>query len=237
MASIILALNWLENTNVYVETVILSDSLSALVAIRQRKETCFVIKILTMITKLRYQGKVVNLEWIPSHCGIHGNEIADFFAKAALGKEVEIFNKLSLTEIKSEILKIYIQLWQDRWNLSRCTLKEVQPLVNKLYQCKLNRFYANILHRLRFGVIGLNTDLLRMKIHPTGNCENCNQVETIQHFLTECPKFMIERAMLIVETDISDTNEIMRLLKSSDTEKQRAIVRFVLRTKRLYKNN
>ena len=108
MAAIILALNWLENTNVYVETVILSDSLSALVAIRKRKEICFVIEILIMITKLRYQCKVVNLEWIPSHCGIHGNEIADFFAKAALGKEVEIFNKLSLTEIKSEILKIYI---------------------------------------------------------------------------------------------------------------------------------
>ena len=128
-------------------------------------------------------------------------------------------------------------MWQDRWNLSRCNLKKVQPFVINLYICNLNRFHASIIHRLRYGIIGLNADLLRMKIHPTGNCEHCNKVETIHHFLTECPKYIIERAMLLVEAGISDTSEINRLLRSSEIDTQRALVRFVLRTKRLYKKD
>lgn len=236
LAAIVLALSWLENINVYVGTVILSDSLSALHAIKEQKEISFVTEITTLITKLSYQGKNIYLEWVPSHCGLYGNEMADFYAKSALVNNIEICNKLSLSEIKSILFKKYRQFWQDRWNLSHCLLRRVEPEVNQIYSCKLKRSHESILHRLRIGIIGLNADLFRLNIHPTGHCIDCNAMETVNHFLTECPKYIIERTMLLVETNLSEPREIIRLLKSSEVETQKAIVRFVLRTKRLYKD-
>ena len=89
--------------------------------------------------------------------------------------------------------------------------------------CKLNRFEESILHRLRIGVIGLNLDLFRLSIHSTGHCNNCiGRTETVNHFLTECPKYIIERAT--VETDFSHPQEIMTLLKVSEIIKQKAAV-------------
>ena len=236
MAAIILALYWIQSINVYVGTVIFSDSLSSLVAITEQKEISFVTKILTLTTNLKYQGKDVYFEWIPSHCGINGNEMADMYAKKALEKNIEINNKLSLSEIKHVILKKYIMEWQNRWNGAYHYLKQSQPIVNCLYPCILGRFHETILHRLRFGIIGLNFDLKRLNIHPTGFCDNCQIIESIEHFLMECPKFTIERAMLLTETNISDPNKIADLLKSSNTNIQSALVRFVLRTNRLYRN-
>ena len=116
LAAIILALYWIQSINVYVGTVIFSDSLSSLVAITEQKEISFVTEILTLTTNLKYQGKDVYFEWIPSHCGINGNEMADMYAKKALEKNMEINNKLSLSEIKHVILKKYIMEWQNRWN-------------------------------------------------------------------------------------------------------------------------
>ncbi|XP_030839764.1 uncharacterized protein LOC115923421 [Strongylocentrotus purpuratus] len=238
LAAIVLALNWLENINVYVGIVIFCDSVSALLAIKDEKDITFVTEIITLSTKLSYQGKHIHLEWIPSHCGVHGNEMADFYAKSALQNNIEICNKLSFSEIKSIITSKYIKLWQDRWNNSDRSLRHILPTVNQPYECKLNRFEESILHRLRIGVIGLNLDLFRLNIHSTGHCNNCiGRTETVNHFLTECPKYIIERAMLLVETDLTHPQEIMTLLKLSEIVKQKAIVRFVLRTKRLYQNN
>ena len=60
------------------------DSISALLAIKDEKAITFVTEIITLSTKLSYQGKHIHLEWIPSHCGVHGNEMADFYAKYTL---------------------------------------------------------------------------------------------------------------------------------------------------------
>ena len=105
-------------------------------------------------------------------------------------------------------------------------------IVNQPYLCKLNRFEESILHRLRIGVIGLNLDLFRLNTHSTGHCNNCiGRTETVNHFLTECPKYIVERAMLLVETDLSHSQKIMTRLTILEIIKQKAIVRFVLRTK------
>ena len=81
LAAIVLALRWLDEANVYNKVVVLSDSLSALQAIKENKEENFVKEIIVLTTGLKYRGILICLEWIPSHCGIIGNETADFYAK------------------------------------------------------------------------------------------------------------------------------------------------------------
>ena len=73
------------------------------------------------------------------------------------------------------------------WNSSQCFLRQTQPTVNRLFPCNLKRFDERILHRLRLGIIGLNADLFRLNIHPTGKCNDCSGMETVSHFLIECP--------------------------------------------------
>ncbi|XP_071085626.1 uncharacterized protein [Haliotis cracherodii] len=64
--------------------VVLSDSLSALQAISGRNSNSrpnTVNNILFEYTKLSDQGQQVELCWIPSHLGIHGDETVDSLAK------------------------------------------------------------------------------------------------------------------------------------------------------------
>ena len=81
------------------------------------------------------------------------------------------------------------------------------------------------------GVTGLNADLFRLGNHPTGECDECGELETVDHILNDCPKYIIERSMLVVETNHSEWDNMTILLNSEDYNIQSAIARFVLRTK------
>ena len=50
----------------------------------------------------------------------------------------------------------------------------------------------------------------------------------------ECRKYVIERAMLLTETSKTYEIEILEMLKSPHVDTQKAIVRFVDRTRRFW---
>ena len=65
-----------------VEYVILSDSLSSLLAQTSfYPSDPFLVDILTRPTAIHRRGKSVRLFWIPSHVGVSGNERSDSAAK------------------------------------------------------------------------------------------------------------------------------------------------------------
>ena len=227
-------MQWIENLNVYTGIVIFSDSLSALLALKKQNQEPTILEILTITTNLKYKGIDIYLEWIPGHCGIAGNEIVDSCAKSALSNKIQIHNQISLSEIMQVITQSSKMIWQTRWNQSNSALKELQPSVSSTYQCNLGR-QETILHRLRFGVSGLNQDLFRLGIHPTGYCILCPEIETVRHYLIHCPKYIIERAMLLVEINESQSEKIMEYLSKRDPGIQKAFLRFVSRTKRFSK--
>ena len=116
LAAILLALHWIEDADLHSGAVIFSDSLSALTAMAQQnfKEN-LIIEILIKITHLYYKSINIFFEWIPSHCGIMGNETADLSAKQALSQPIEINNKLNYSEIKPQIQNYFMDQWQKRW--------------------------------------------------------------------------------------------------------------------------
>jgi len=90
LAAIALALDWVQSVEVYVGVVIFSDSLSSLMALQNNTiSESFVLEILSTLTKLNRTGKDISFEWIPSHCGINGNEMVDYYAKMALNKKLK----------------------------------------------------------------------------------------------------------------------------------------------------
>ena len=199
-------------------------------------------EILTLITHLKQNNIHVFFEWIPAHCGLRHNETVDYYAKAGLSGHIEIHNKPSLTGEKKRITQSANNSWQQRWEKNETPLREIQSLVTKPYQIALNRSQEMIIHRLRLGIIGLNEDLHKLGRHENGHCDHCPELETVDHFLISCPKYIIPRAMLLTETNLPDTCLWWNhYLKSHSPETQRALTRFVARSKRFptwwtYKN-
>ena len=80
------------------------DSLSALQAIKgsiYKVKNYIIYDIYNIITSLNNIGINVVLEWIPSHVGILGNELADKEAKNALSlHDIVVYNPLYKEDIK-----------------------------------------------------------------------------------------------------------------------------------------
>ena len=235
LAAIVLA-TWLDQLQLYTGAVIFSDSLSGLTAMKNATNDNFVHEILITLSHLRQKHITVNFEWIPAHCGLQNNEKVDYFAKLGLSNRIEIHNKTSFSSEKSKVLQKTNEEWQQRWQKTEYPLKQIQPTVPSNFSSSLTRNEEKIIHRLRTGVMGLNEDLHKIGLHDNGYCNECSDLETVQHFLISCPKYIIPRAMLIAESNLAHSGLIMTLLKSTNPNIERALVRFVQRTKRLELN-
>ena len=80
-----MALEWIDEYHP-IAVVILTDSASALEAIKNMKESSIIVEIYEKLFAINSFGIDVNLEWVPAHCGLPGNERADLLAKQASKK-------------------------------------------------------------------------------------------------------------------------------------------------------
>ena len=149
------------------------------------------------------RGIDIHLEWIPSHCGVHGNEVVDSLAKEdALLYLTEIRIPTSKKEAVSHLKHHQVEKWQSEWETSDTGrhLFHIQPKVKesvKLYN--LNRREEKIVHRLRLGKCNLNHYKHTINKHNTGLCEICQDPETVEHVLLQCKKFTKERKKMLLQ--------------------------------------
>lgn len=89
MVAMRVALEWLrDNKREWGRARIVTDSQSVLKSMMERKikSRCeLVSRVEALLEDLREEGKSVVIVWVPSHCGVKGNEAAD--EGAALGAE------------------------------------------------------------------------------------------------------------------------------------------------------
>ena len=79
--------------------VICSDSLSALKSLQNGLlHNPLVAEVLYMYNAIR--GRQLTFLWIPSHVGMHGNELADTLAKFALHRDVIVDVKLPFRDLR-----------------------------------------------------------------------------------------------------------------------------------------
>ncbi|KAG1714475.1 hypothetical protein GQR58_001470 [Nymphon striatum] len=112
--ALLLALDIVENST-YGRYIILSDSLSCLMALDNMKYShptiCDILVKLHLLTKSNH----VIFGWLPSHVGISGNEKADFAAKSALSLPVEP-QVISYKDFYMYIFKHILSIWQSKWD-------------------------------------------------------------------------------------------------------------------------
>ena len=172
--------------------LILSDSLSSLMAIQERKlDHPFLIDFMEGYSVLRQDGKEIALAWVPSHVGIRGNTKADEAAKEALALEVPENQKTKFSDLKEGTLKYIKQKWQAEWDEEvNNKLFKLQPDRTKPLPrgCK-SRKEESVLSRLHIGHSFFTNAYLLKEGEDQPVCIGCDEPLTIEHILVKCWDF------------------------------------------------
>lgn len=186
----------------YKQTVILSDSLSALQSLQNRSgnRPDLVNTILLEIHALAAQGVEIRLEWVPAHVGINGNEIADNIAKDALNnEEIECESNLAARETYPIIRQIIAHSWEENYSQLDIHINKIKShALSKTRSYSTNILEDAVVTRLRLGRTKLRADLGQYILEGGQNCIHCNTPETIQHFLFHCIKHAQHRQKYIL---------------------------------------
>ena len=77
------------------------------------------------------------------------------------------------------------------------------------------RVEERVINRLRCGHTGLNGSLHLIGKHPTGLCDNCGEVENVEHVLVVCERYREGRRELLEALGGRDVEWIRGMLKGN----------------------
>lgn len=183
------------------KAVIFTDSLSSLQALVQnpfksKLHSSLILKIKKSLFTCAGNQKDVQLVWIPSHCGIKGNECADTLAKDACSSTTadlsynthQGYDLLNLPKIKLQ------SSWQEQWNVTGRKKGRfyyaVQPTIRPKpwfygYK-KVSKTVTSVLCRIRLGFCCTPVFLHKIHARDSSLCE-CGLGEgTLDHIFFEC---------------------------------------------------
>ena len=93
-----------------------------------------------------------------------------------------------------------LQRWKENYEIQKPDL-HIGPIKRNLekwpWASLANRKAEVALARLRIGHVGLNHHLKRFNMTDSDLCTTCNVPETVDHFLTQCRKYIWSRRKLI----------------------------------------
>ena len=126
--------------------------------------------------------------WIPSHCGIDGNERGDQLAKESLDHDIDPLVGFHYADLKPQVNSYIQQLVQIKWDVAvhDRDLYFVKPTLGppKKFQ-HLTRAEEVVITRLRIGHTKATKSHILSRGPPTV-CHHCGQRLTIDHMLLEC---------------------------------------------------
>ena len=140
---------------------------------------------MNLLWSLSDKGTRVRFCWVPSHCGISGNEIVDQLAKDTLDQDP--LTSVHYTDMK-RLVNSYIQkLVQTKWDVSvhGSDLYRVKPTLGPPKFQHLTRAEEVVITRLRIGHTKATKSHILFRGPPTGG-HHCGQTLTIDHMLLEC---------------------------------------------------
>ena len=120
----------------------------------------------------------VTLQWIPSHCGVGGNEEADRLSK--MGSKLEqSAHSMSYSEAKVIVRNSFRTEWRQRLDIG--TEEDSIHQLDRATQVKI--------FRLRTGHCQLLPHLYRLNFFHSGECPSVTGPQTPYHILQSCPTF------------------------------------------------
>ncbi|XP_076042208.1 uncharacterized protein LOC143026096 [Oratosquilla oratoria] len=136
----------------------------------------------------------VHFCWVPSHVGIHGNELADKEAKEAAQCNNIPNTKIPHSDMKRIIKSHILNKWQEQWSspvlANNKKYKNIRNSINPWVSgFNLNRKKQVILTRLRIGHIPLTHKFI-LDSGSAPECAHCGTLMSVEHILVHCPKFL-----------------------------------------------
>ena len=191
------ALQFVKTNAVTQNFLIFTDSLSLIQSLQNMiLKNPLIGKIIRDINLSIEKGKNVVFCWVPSHCGIYGNEKADLAAKEALNKPISSI-KIPYSDKIPLIRKFLQSKWQSEWDKQTSNkLNEIKPKVGPPFTVHSSRKDQVVLNRIRIGHSRLTHSFLMENNKQRPKCHFCNlDVElTIKHIMIECSYFSVLRS-------------------------------------------
>lgn len=177
-------LSALELTDNNYDTIILTDSLSAVKAIQSFQQSNYTIQKIQNTLKEKTNIKIV---WIPSHIGITGNENADRLANSAHLTPNKINKTISNIDAYRSLKHIMFINRQEMWNKSSDKLKNVKSSLKIDVKDKrqLNRSDEVFLTRVRIGHT-IDSHSYYFSRTPRPGCVHCQVEYSVKHCILDC---------------------------------------------------
>ena len=166
--------------------------------------------MLNLLDELQWQisepnNRIIKFCWLPSHVGIHGNEVADAGAKAALSIPVVGKNEIPYSDLTPKVKTYVRNKWKEHYrycheNVRPIKLFSINPHIRPFYINGISRKDEVIIHRIRIG----HTRLTHSYVMEGGHidfpprchfCGNCPL--TVRHLMIECRYFYFLRERYI----------------------------------------
>ena len=158
------------------KTVVLSDCKSLLQSLQScRDQNQLMEDIRREFKELNSKTHLV-LQWIPSHCGVQGNEQADRLSKEG-SKATQYEHPVPYSEAKTLLKNCFHNSWKERLGIT--TERDSIDLLKRKEQVTI--------FRLRTGHCRLLAHLNRLHISHTDECPCGTSPQTPEHVLQTCP--------------------------------------------------
>lgn len=142
--------------------------------------------------------------WIPGHCGLMGNELADQAAKTATALMATVC-KAPPTDARPLLISYVMNRWQTEWDRQTSNkLHEIHPNI----RCRLTRNFENrwnqvVYTRCRIGHTRLTHSFL-LKGEEPPHCDACRTPLSVKHLLLDCTLYHQDRCQLRLPSAIKD---------------------------------
>ena len=143
---------------------------------------------MNLLWALSNKGTCVRFCWVPSHCGIEGNEIVDQLAKETLDHDIDPLTTVNFADLKPLVNSYIQQEIQIIWDVSihGRDLYLLKPTLGPPKRFRhLTRAEEVVITRLRIGHTKATKSHILSRGPPTA-CQRCGQTLTIEHILLEC---------------------------------------------------
>lgn len=182
------------------KTIIFSDSKSALQTLekfpfKMKPYYPIVFEIRKKLSLCSSRGLSVIFSWVPSHCGIRGNEKADQLAKEAV-QDGDMFPYKNYCHDLTALPRVYLQdSWNDLWAESGQSKGRsyfnIQPSITSkpwFFKTKSSKMVTSIISRMRLGHVCTPSHLAKLRIVNSDTCECGSDVGDLDHIFFACPR-------------------------------------------------
>nr|XP_029719608.1 uncharacterized protein LOC115261838 [Aedes albopictus] len=218
----------------YTKSVILTDSRSACDMLLNEKcfeENYLLAEIYKELCGVRASS--IQIQWIPSHMGIAGNERADQEAVSKTNEPQSFFNGITMSDAlilsSREVWDNWTTKYQEQSSEKGKWHYKIQQRPNKKIWSKdlvLNPDDIKVLNRIRSGHCLTKDRKHQWGWEDTDQCEWCETTEDLRHILYDCPRYNQSRADYPVLEYMKPLEDI---LQEKCEEELKQVVRFLKR--------